>query len=292
MAAVAVVVEIAVVAGGAAAPGVLAQDVAGGDLGLRAAAPAAVGLGGEGEARLEPLGGGVPGGVGAADQRRCRPGPGRRPARGPARAARRQRGELGVGGERREERVGEIAGEAGEAGLRRRAGGRRAPPRASPASMASAARLACSRPMPGCAATSASSMPRPPARSPACAVSSAARLASVMRGMAKRSASRARDRGAALGRGGNGGCRRRVRRAGQGGLGGPGGVAKPRRSGGEPERRNLPQGRHSSAPPAPAPSIGGIRRPGKPRPHGRARCAGRPRAAAGRGRVFIRVNLR
>jgi hypothetical protein len=123
--AVAVVIKVAPVAGGAAAPPVFLQQVAGGEL-----RPRRQHRGGgvdEGETRRQALGGRVPGGVGARDQGDLgRRGGGRVGRRGRGRT-RCERPEARVGGEGREQRIGgeradvEAAGGGGlEPGQRRR----------------------------------------------------------------------------------------------------------------------------------------------------------------------------
>ena len=115
MAAVAVVVEVAGVARGAAAAEVLAQQVARGG---RGAARRGRGGAREGEPRLEPLGLGVPGGVGGGDRRRAAgDGRGRRRRRGRRAGPGGERGEGRRPGERREDRIGQRGGEARVAGV-------------------------------------------------------------------------------------------------------------------------------------------------------------------------------
>ena len=110
VAAVAVVVEIAVVAGGAAVAPELGQDVLGGAA-LASRQHPGVGLVGEAEARLQPLARGVPAGVAGIDRRQAAPDRGRhrRPGRGEERRQPRRPGE------RREQRIGGELSEAGEA---------------------------------------------------------------------------------------------------------------------------------------------------------------------------------
>ena len=127
VAAVAVVVEVAGVAGGAAAFPELAEDVESGGLGPGGEDRAGLARR-QGEGGLEALGGGVPGGVGGGDGRYGAGGiaggrggddSGRRRRRGRRSRGRRRDGgearrEDGIGGEGREDRVGGDGGGVGE----------------------------------------------------------------------------------------------------------------------------------------------------------------------------------
>ena len=184
MAAVAVVVEIAVVAGGAMQAVEVAQMVVGGVAALAAEHPARavrrVGV----EHRLEPAVLATPDRVGAVDpggpagERR---GPGRRPGRG-----RRETREAGIGGDGREERVGEQPGQGVEpepdGGLER--GHRRL---GLAGQRWSAARLAGSSATVGCAAARASTIPTAPGRSAASTAAAIRCSPAMISGMAKRS---------------------------------------------------------------------------------------------------------